>query len=33
MVFVVEAIKRRVPIVAETATYRDGSLKWADIRS
>ena len=33
MVFVVEAIKRRVPIVAETATYRDWSLKWADIRS
>ena len=33
MVFVVEAIKRRVPILAETATYRDWSLKWADIRS
>ena len=33
MVFVVEAIKRRVPLVAETVTYRDWSLKWADIRS
>ena len=33
MVFVIEAIKRRVPLVAETVTYRDWSLKWADIRS
>jgi len=33
MVFVVEAIKRRTPLVAETVTYRDWSLKWADIRS
>ena len=32
-VFVVEAIKRRVPLVAETATYRDFALRWADIRS
>jgi hypothetical protein len=32
-VFVVEAIKRRTPLVAETATYRDFCLKWADIRS
>jgi hypothetical protein len=32
MVFVVEAIKRRIN-VAETVTYRDWSLKWADIRS
>lgn len=32
-VFVVEAIKRRIPLVAETATYRDFCLRWADIRS
>jgi len=32
-VFVVEAIKRRVPVLAETVTYRDFSLRWADIRS
>jgi len=32
-VFVVEAIKRRTPLVAETATYRDFCLRWADIRS
>ena len=32
MVFVIEAIKRRIN-VAETVTYRDWSLKWADIRS
>jgi len=32
-VFVVEAIKRRTALVAETATYRDFCLKWADIRS
>jgi len=32
-VFAVEAIKRRVPLVAETATYRDFALRWADIRS
>ena len=32
-VFVVEAIKRRTPLVAETAAYRDFCLKWADIRS
>ena len=32
-VFVVEAIKRRTPLVAETATYRDFCLKWADIRA
>ena len=32
MVFVVEAIRRRIN-VAETVTYRDWSLKWADIRS
>jgi len=32
-VFVVEAIKRRTPLVAETAAYRDFCLRWADIRS
>ena len=32
-VFVVEAIKRRTPLVAETATYRDFCLRWADIRA
>ena len=32
-VFVVEAIVRRTPLLAETATYRDFCLKWADIRS
>ncbi len=32
-VFVVEAIKRRIPLVTETATYRDFCLRWADIRS
>jgi hypothetical protein len=32
-VFVVEAIKRRVPVLAESVTYRDFSLRWADIRS
>ena len=32
-VFVVEAIARRTPLLAETATYRDFCLKWADIRS
>ena len=32
-VFVVEAIKRRTPLVAESAAYRDFCLKWADIRS
>jgi hypothetical protein len=32
-VFVVEAIKRRVPLVAETEAYRDFCLKWAAIRS
>ena len=32
-VFVVEAVKRRIPVVAETATYRDFCLRWADIRS
>jgi len=32
-VFVVEAIKRRTPLVAESATYRDFCLKWADIRA
>ena len=32
-VFVVEAIKRRAPVLAETVTYRDFSLRWADIRS
>ena len=32
-VFVVEAIKRRTPLVAETAAYRDFCLKWADIRA
>ena len=32
-VFVVEAIKRRTPLVAESATYRDFCLRWADIRS
>ena len=32
-VFVVEAIKRRVPVLAETVTYRDFSLRWADIRA
>ena len=32
-VFVVEACKRRNHLLAETATYRDFCLKWADIRS
>ena len=32
-VFVVEAIKRRVPVLAESVTYRDFSLRWADIRA
>ena len=32
-VFLVEAIKRRIPLVAETETYRDFCLRWADIRS
>jgi hypothetical protein len=32
-VFVVEAIKRRTPLVAESAAYRDFCLKWADIRA
>jgi len=32
-VFVVEAIKRRTPLVAESAAYRDFCLRWADIRS
>lgn len=32
-VFVVEAIRRRIPLVTETATYRDFCLRWADIRS
>jgi len=31
-VFVVEAIKRRTPLVAESVTYRDFAMRWADIR-
>jgi len=32
-VFVVEACKRRTPLLAETKAYTDFCLKWADIRS
>ena len=32
-VFVVETIVRRSPVLAETITYRDFGLRWADIRS
>ena len=33
LVFVVEAIKRRQPELADTVAYRDFALQWADIRS
>lgn len=33
LVFVVEAIKRRQPELADTVAYRDFALQWADVRS
>jgi hypothetical protein len=32
-VFVVEAVARRNPVMAETSTYRDFAIRWQNIRS
>ena len=32
-VFVVEAIARRNPVMAETSTYRDFAIRWQNIRA